>query len=396
MKYKYSLLTFLSNLPVNFLIIVQIFVLFVAANISLASVNSRSMLYTPLKPYLEQNGFFIMSNMDDESIDENIGEALSIIDRDISVAELKSYTDRYISFTVLPDEMFDSLDLPLQSGEKFKSTEKSDLPLLIVSANEEGAEVGKVLHDNAGNGYQVAAKLTDLSYFPSFHIYSIDMTYEEFYDVLDINTEQHAHFYTSESQIKNVQLAFPLRSSSAKIVTYNSEVTEEEINSDFQKLMEYGKERGDEYCFTLMNNKEIVKRSEKLLSDDFKKMLPPVASFGIIVLIGVVSCAMITSKNAAYKLAILYCCGAGKRDCIKISSGNMMIVSSLGLLAAFSALFAICSTQIPNKYGLVFNINNVILSLIIFAVLILISISVPMVLFSRNSPYDALKNEKQE
>lgn len=396
MKYKYSLLTFLSNLPVNFLIIVQIFVLFVAANISLASVNSRSMLYTPLKPYLEQNGFFIMSNMDDESIDENIGEALSIIDRDISVTELKSYTDRYISFTVLPDEMFDSLDLPLQSGEKFKSTEKSDLPLLIVSANEEGAEVGKVLHDNAGNGYQVAAKLTDLSYFPSFHIYSIDMTYEEFYDVLDINTEQHAHFYTSESQIKNVPLAFPLRSSSAKIVTYNSEVTEEEINSDFQKLMEYGKERGDEYCFTLMNNKEIVKRSEKLLSDDFKKMLPPVASFGIIVLIGVVSCAMITSKNAVYKLAILYCCGAGKRDCIRISSGNMMIVSSLGLLAAFSALFAICSTQIPNKYGLVFNINNVILSLIIFAVLILISISVPMVLFSRNSPYDALKNEKQE
>jgi ABC-type antimicrobial peptide transport system permease subunit len=341
------------------------------------------MLYSPLQTYLEKDGFFFMT--DDMDTDRN--EIMSLLDSDANVIGAKNYYDEEINYTVLDDEVFDALNLPLKSGNKFDSTDTNGLPKLIVSANTENIQSGDIVTDANGNEYQISAVLTDLSYLLNFSGYSSDMTYEDFYYTLDVNYEGYPHYYTCDTQIENLQLAYGLDSSAGSIVAYNSNVSAKNIDKDIQKISSYG---------IAVKNEDIARRSQSLLDDDFKKMIPPVFTFGIIVIIGALSCSVITSKNITYKLAVLYCCGASKSDCMKISSGNMVLITLIGSAIATVTLLAIKSSEIANTYGLVFKPNNICISLLIFVIFIFISVLIPSVYLSKNQPYDSLKNEEQE
>lgn len=372
---------FLSNISINLLIIFQIFILLISANSAIASINSRDMLYSPLKDNFEENGFYYMSYNEN-----SVEEVSSILGNGVSITTASIYSDEKIFYTVLPDEIFDKLDLPLSSGSKFKSSSSDGLPKLIVSANNDGIKVGNIISDANGNEYEIAAALTDQSYLLNFSGWDIDMTYEELYYPLDIEYEPNAHLYTCESQIKNLNIHNELSNDGCGvIVNYESSISEEQIQSDMKKLSEYG---------SVTPNKDIVRRSSALLTDDIKKMLPPVAAFGIIVLIGIISCGVITSKNMTYKLSVMYCCGASKKDCIKINSGAMLILLIIGLIAFGIAAFMLNGSSIANTYGLTFNKNNVLLTAAITALFAAISIALPGILLSKSNIYETLKNEK--
>ena len=380
-KYKYSMAAFLSNISTSLLIIFQIFILLISANSAIASINSRDMLYSPLKDNFEENGFYYMSYNEN-----SVEEVSSILGNGVSITTASIYSDEKIFYTVLPDEIFDKLDLPLSSGSKFKSSSSDGLPKLIVSANDDGIKEGDIISDANGNEYEIAAALTDQSYLLNFSGWDIDMTYEELYYPLDIEYEPNAHLYTCESQIKNLNIHNELSNDGCGvIVNYESSISEEQIQSDMKKLSEYG---------SVTPNKDIVRRSSALLTDDIKKMLPPVAAFGIIVLIGIISCGVITSKNMTYKLSVMYCCGASKKDCIKINSGAMLILLIIGLIAFGIAAFMLNGSSIANTYGLTFNKNNVLLTAAITALFAAISIALPGILLSKNNIYETLKNEK--
>lgn len=381
-KYKYSMSALLSNISISLLIILEIYILFVAANLSIASINSRDMLYSPVKDKLEKNGFFYLTNDKDSVKDVN-----SVLESDVSITEVKQYTDRKISYRILPDEIFDKLDLPIKSGEKFKSSSSEGLPKLIVSSNDKGVNTGDILSDTMGNEYEIAATLTDKSYMMSFSAWSIDMTYEDLYTTLDIKYDDHPSFYTCESQVKNLNISNNLIGRYGVIVNYESSVPQEQIQDDMKKLSPYGLTASCE---------DIARRSNQLLSDDIKKLVPPVGAFGIIVLIGIISCAVINSKNMTYKLSVMYCCGASKKDCIKINSVAMLILLFIGLAASIVTVVFLDGSFIADNYGFIFNKNNIYITAVITLLFTLISIVVPSFLLSKNKSYESLKNERMD
>ena len=57
---KYAFLIFLSKPKMYLFISFEMIILLIAVNISVGQYNSRKILYDPIKPYIEQQGFFTM------------------------------------------------------------------------------------------------------------------------------------------------------------------------------------------------------------------------------------------------------------------------------------------------------------------------------------------------
>ena len=404
MKIKYAFLSFTNYLSINLLIILEIYVLFTAVNISLGSLNSRSVLYTPLKEYIESDGFVFFGDSEsyydelmaegedgeeiteeeeeEESFGYDMDELMSTLNDSAEYTTVRSYGDSEIFYTILPDEIFDKLKLQVQTGSLFDSSEKSDYLLLIASANKDGIEKGSIVEDGNQNKYEVAAVLTDLSYLLTLSTYNYEMTYEDFYTTLDIDYDDNVFYYTSESQIKDLELLYSIDTSEIGFVTYSAQVTEEEIEADMDKLSAYG---------MTMKNELIESRSSSLIIDDFKKMIPPIAAFAMIVLIGIISTSAIISKNMTRKLAVMFCCGATKSDCVFVSSSSTILVTIIALAASALTVLALDGSDISKTYGLVFTNSNLLMTLILVLVLILISIVVSKSLVSTDKLHELLK-----
>lgn len=374
MKIKYGFLTLRSNIVIHILIMVEIFVLVTAANISAASIKNRTMLYEPLKPYLEKRGFYACS------FNEGAPDASEAFDSASSIVNIKFYYDSHIEYSILSDEIFDSLDLPLKSGRKFKAKSKGKYPKLIVSSNNEGYKKGDILTDDQGQNYEIAAVLTDLSYFLDFNTWMIDMTYKEFYHSIDIKYDDAPRFYTSESQVKDLN-GIKTEASVGMIVNYPKDTPDEIIEKDMEIMSQFG---------AATANSEIFDRSEAVIRDDIKKMFPPVIMFGVIVLLGIVSCAIITARKNISKLAVFYCCGASRADCIWINFGNMMLSVLFASAASALTLFFILRSSLPYKYGLAFSMNNLYVSLIIIVLILGISLAAPMKIISNKKVYASM------
>lgn len=381
MKIKYSFMMFLSNITIYILITLEIFVLLTAANLSVSSINSRTMLYNPVKPYLEKKGFFACSTLEETT---DLSEYLS---SEAELINLKSYNDSYIGYTIINDEIFDELNLPLKSGKKFESDKKGNYPQLIVTSNNDGYKKGDIITDVHGQEYMISAVLTDLSYFLNFNKWSADMTYRDFYYTLDIKYDDTPRFFTSESQVEELIQNRKLEASSGMIVIYPDSSSDDVIEKDKAALSEFA---------LISDNKDILRRSNVELKDDTRKILPPVLLFGIIVMLGIVSCAIITAQKNISKLVFFHLCGASRKECIWINCGNMMISVIIAYVLSASTLFFISLSNLPYKYGFVFNINNLYVFLIIGMLILGISVAVTTRIISKEKIYTLICNREKE
>lgn len=392
-KYKYSFLAILSNVSISIIIITEIFVLITAANVAVAQLNSRDMLYSPLEKDLKTRGFIYSSF--GESEDGEIEEALTgleelqnVIGDNAKYITTSNYADRAgLCYNIVPDEMFDKLDLPLKKGEKFQSDSLGDKIKFIAFEGEENIEIGSVFRDEIGNEYEVEAVVTDQSYLLSFTVWAEEMTYENFYYPLDVKYDPYPKYFTCESQIKDLADESYINAEPTTLVCYNEDVSDEQIQKDIDELSLTG-------LITL--NEDIARRSDALIKDDFKKLIPPIAAFGIIVLIGIINSSVITSKNMSYSLSVMYCCGASKRSCLKINCMTMLILLAIGLLFSVIAILLIKDSVISNTYGFVFMKNNIYPTAAITLIFAITSIIVPYKILSKNSIFDTLENAKAQ
>ena len=389
-KLFYCIQPFLTKPAISLLIVLQIFVLLGAANITLGEYNSRTMLYEPFQPYIDRQGFFINDMSGDNRLHEDKIKEIC----DFDILKLVQYStanegDVSLNITVIPDEVFDALDLPLSEGKKYNSNEPGDKAKVIVTHNTSGISAGDTVGGINDSGFEVAAMLTDPTYIMDFS-YNIEMSYEEMY----LNYESsfyngQAVFYTSESQFgkANAERRY-IHTQKMCLAAFKTPVSTEKYEAVKKALTDRG--------YLLIENDTIRERSEKILSDDFKRLMPAVFVFGIIVVIGIISCSVIGAKNQIKRLGIFYCCGAVKSSCIFISVGQTVMICIVSAAAATAALLIMRQNVLGNMLGFVFGRNNIIMSAGIMIGSIAISAIAPILLISKANPRELLTNAAQE
>ncbi len=408
--FRYSLMIFFSKAAFSLFIALEMFLLIAAANFALGQHNSHIMLYEPVKDHVERPGFLINAPAAErsplsgrlntqqltlENIKKRIGDADILTVRHFIMGE--------IDITVIPDDVFDKLRLPLEKGNIFDRHESSEAIRIIASSNGNGYDVGDRLTreqaytDPDGNYIKVGedmtaeitALLTDPTYISHFR-YSPQMSYEYMFMPVDSSYYKGKLFcYTCESEFEGSAAAKEgFTTEPCYIVSFKDNVPESEISALKLEFEGMGAK--------VIDNSVIAENSRKLLTDSFNRLLPVVLAFGIVVLIGIVSCSVIGAKTMLKKLSIFYCCGATKGCCIAVSVGQTVIISLIAVIASAGAMAGFVLSKLPNKVGFVFGPGNLIMTGAIVLAAILISAIAPVVMISKAEPRELLTETKED
>ena len=396
----YAFLSFLSKPFDSILILIQLFLLLSALNVSIAEYNSRAMLYEPLKEYIESPGFLCVAATDPNEERPDLAETKLNFDRlkalgDVNLFIQKEYYDPFnsdITVIILPDDIFDKLDLPLENGSKFKSDEQGDRISVIVTPNTKGYAAGKAFNDSFGNEFEVTALFTDPTYLLRYP-YDVEMSFESFYESFDKEFyEGTPTFVTSQSMAEKLNGKSKeciITNEQVCLLSFNSGVSDEQINKACRQLDE---DKQIEFIKTSL----IRKRSEKILSDDIKRLIPAVCAFAVIVVIGLVSCSVISAKNTMKKLVVFYCCGASKASCALITVMQMIVICLISGILTAAALAFYSDSAYSDKIGFVFRQNNIYISIGVIAASIIISAAAPIIMTYRSQPREMLINSDEE
>lgn len=382
---KYSLYAIKTRPLDCLLIFLQLTVMLTALCIAIAQFNSRYMLYAPLDDMLSRKGFICVSDINDDDkspdlIEQRIDTAKLKALGDVDIWQQSSYfggEGSQLNASVISDIFFDKLTLPLTEGRHFKSDEQSDMPLLYVTPNSKGIKAGSILDDGCGNRWKVAGVLTDKTYIPHLS-FDRSGSYENFYYTYDTDFEEgEPMFYTSEAMVKKLpeNTGFATDEQFA-IVTFNSDISEQEYAAARQKL-------DDDKDIAYTEVESIYKRSRKILSDDLKRLIPAVCVFGIVVLIGMISCSVISTKAIMGKLAVFCCCGATRRQCTLITAGQMLIITAAALTATAVCIWVMSISAYAGDIGFVLRENNIFGILAAAGTAGIISIIPPIVMIKR-------------
>ena len=306
-----------------------------------------------------------------------------------SVLEQKTYSYAGTDVIILPDDIFDKLRLPISKGNLFTSSDRSDNIKVIMTPNAESFSLGSVFAATENANFEVAAVLTDPTYVPIFP-YSDGMGFEQFY--MNYESEYYCrkpYFFTSESVLRRKEIdERQLHVSNIAMVFFDKEKSEDEYQSIIKQL--------DDSGVPTIDNSSILKRSQKVLTDDFKRRIPPVIAFSVIVLIGVISCSLMITRSMLNKLTIFYCSGATKKECITIAVLQTVIIDICAFVLAFVSIGVIYLTTISNKLGFVLRTNNFRLSALILAATLIISAFAPILLISKANPIELLTKTNNE
>ena len=388
---RYSLRLLLSKIGFSLLIVVEITMLLTVANIAQAQHNSRTMLYDPIAPYIKKQGFICSLPFDEMGTGEDASANIDTLKTipSAKVIEQKKYTSNGIDVIVVPDEMFDSLRLPVESGNLFKSTDSSKRIKLICTPNSKEYYQDMIFTDAQDHNFEISAVLTDPTYIPQFS-YTLGMSYEDLYINYDSQYyEQLPYLFTCESMMKNGGIASSeLSGGSIALVYFEERIPQDQYNDLKQKL--------NDLNISTIDNASIEKRSQKILNDDLKRSLPPIAAFSVIIVIGIISCSLMITKEMMYRLVIFYCCGATKKDCILISLSQMVLIMLCSMILSTFTLIIIKSTVLSNKIGFVLKANNIRITLLIVLGCLFISFLAPILLISKNEPRSLLVNSSEK
>ena len=124
--------------------------------------------------------------------------------------------------------------------------------------------------------------------------------------------------------------------------------------------------------------------------------MPPIAAFSVIIVIGIISCSLMITKEMMDRLVIFYCCGATKKDCILISLSQMVLIMLCSMILSTFTLIIIKSTVLSNKIGFVLKANNIRITLLIVLGCLFISFLAPILLISKNEPRSLLVNSSEK
>lgn len=393
MKYfRFAFLSIYDNIKVNVLMVAEILVILLGVNVIVGGYNNRNMLYKPYYNLLNNyTGWYIASDTDENTgellIDEMKGDLEEI--RMYDFPENIEFNNQRIAakITICPDEIIDKLKMPVYSGKW--ETSSNDKTVCIAAPNTFGVNVGdKISSPLFSNEITVSAILTDPCYLPSFSGWNTMDGIENFY-------QKYSTIYYGKENENSQQLEILMSSSEfsetgiditdtqQSLIIYDKNPTAENTNHN-EKIIHDNYQSGISFS-------DIKKRTEMSIDNILRKYIPIAVSAFIVILIGIISCTAINTLRQTKNYGTLFICGMRWSDCIKICAAYTTIIMICSVSLAIAAASVCKIFNISAYFGLTFQWNNVIISILILTVMLLLNLIIPAFIIRHKTPVEIIK-----
>ena len=382
MKYlRVSLIALMSRFKYNIVIVLQLVIVICIVNILIGSLNSRQMLIDPYKGMIDQQGFYFLDLLSNESEMPQLNKCAQYL----TIRQAPSSLPSGESFKViiLPDDFIKGLHLPLSEEKQI------DEPSAILFRNNNSYHAGDKIAFNCGTApceLYVSGILTDISYIPDFtkmnYVEDINMFYHRV--TKGITTGMYA--LISESDYSklgfNVQEAFK---QPGMIVYYPETICDADYKSDRVVLDDIGWTR---------ELSDIYNMSMDTINDMYRKYIPLAIIIVMIIIVGVVFSIGIQTVRQLNNYSVYYLCG--------LKWSNTMFINLLcnNILTIFSSIlsaiiiFTVDVTGYAAEFGLVFNNINLIASIVLIVIILTVSAIAPMIIVFKQQPAELLRKMK--
>lgn len=386
MKYfRFAFMSIYDNIKVNILMVAEILVILLGVNIIVGSYNNRNMLIEPYSQILKKTGWY-MAN------DKNIVNDEPLLDHfqgDLKQIRIESYLDNMgnipIRIKIVPDEIIDNMKLSVQSG-KWQTNSEKDI-VCISAPNIYGITVGDTIKTATIKGIKVTAILTDPCYIPDYSSWSSNGGIENFYSkystVYYDNSVDNNELILIMSQSEFAETGLKVNSFNFKFILYDENPTIESTAHNEQVIK-------DNYSIGVPLS-SIKYRAELDIKNLLKKYIPIAASAFIVILIGIISCTAINTLRQTKNYGTLFICGMRWSDCIKICAAYTTIIMICSVSLAIAAASVCKIFNISAYFGLTFQWNNVIISILILTVMLLLNLIIPAFIIRHKTPVEIIK-----
>ena len=371
----------------------------IVGNLTIAVYNSRSAFYEPYKDILTRDGFvFIGRGQGNYDAEMKIKLTLDSLEGDVTVINnygLQLVTEdaafiRHIE--AIDNGIFSKLNLPLAEG-RWASSEKNtsgEIEAVVYRAgdnNDTRLTLGNVIDGTInekpckikivgiiGNG-QYAPVLTN-----SIRGRSEANSVMNFYDTLS-DKDEGCRFFVSASADEALSDPHNI-AMTVNFCFYNSEPGADVRQRNNEKIMGISKN------ISLLS--EYNENTLAYINEQYIKLLPILLCVFVIVLAELICSAAMNTKRQLHNYGIFFLCGCNWSGCLKFSFAYSLLILAGGFLSGSAAFLIFRKSEYADLFERYFAENNFI-TIIIAAVMLLLSLVIPFFMVRRTSPVKTIK-----
>ena len=405
---------FRKNIVMNLFTILQMIAVLVMIAVMVSSTCIRYQYYTLFEKYFHSKGIFVKY---DTYANLNPGKSAftDMINNEELKNELSNANDVLACHGVMaydnenPDNTFLSLSYDdaiitaftpeLQKGRWLKTGKETDVIETVVSENAYGWNVGDTIEiyfpnfpDAIPASVQIVGMLKENAKIPGGYIASEgEKDFNDFYYPYSYEIEQMPALLFSYSTLRNLNTGIPRDSdydviqalSSSVIITYPDDVSDDIIEQDISKVLQYS----GGYAISL---DELNNNSMRYLHRQLYNLLPIILVLFILVSVSSISSSALSTRRRLRDYAVYYINGLQWGHCIWINFVQSVITSVIAVIAAFGVLLCIRFTPFQNQIKIIWNPYLFASMGGIIILYFLISMIMPLIIIGKNTPKQIL------
>ena len=396
--FKLAGMSISQNLFASIGIILQLTVMFVLVNVIIGSINSRAILSESYSGILDKQGWYLMYSDPEYSHNDMIDvrnkaiESLNEKPEILTVWNLDGLIGMDMSFPVriviVSDTYFEKLKLPV--SQSVNSGDRVYMFPYKVKIN-----AGDQCSVNYGEGlslkctFTVTDILSDPSYVPNYNSWNINQSVNDLYMKISGETEERSYVIMSRTKSEKLQIdERAMIGNFGAIAYYPDEIKPEEYDEMTKKLIEAK--------MSVSRLSGIKEKADSMYAEDLKKYTPTVIVIILIVMMGTAGSAAIQTLREMKKYAVYYLCGLKMRRMILVDVSKTVMLLSSSLLLCGAVLSVLNTNTFSSKFGMVFNYNNLYVTLLLAALTLFSSILLPFILLRKASPVDTMRRIKND
>ena len=398
MKYlKYGFYSVVNKFFFNVLIILELAAILVVGNMAIAAYNSRSVFYEPYKDILTQDGFvFIGKGMGIYDKELTIKNMCDSFEGDVTVINnygLELITDDpfFKKFIVSIDKgIFSKIKLPLAEG-RWANSEKNgngEIEAVIFRGkdkDDERTKLGSVINGTVNDKpckIKIVGVIGEEQYIPSLavNVGINSSNVMNFYLVPLISRE--SMLFVSASADETLSDSHFI-SGAISFMYYNSPPSDDIRQRNQEKLMANSKH--------LSPLSEYNKNSLDYINEQYIKLLPILICVFVIVLAELICSVAMNTRSQMRNYGIYFLCGCRWKDCLKISLSYSLIILIGGCIVGTTAFLVFQNSEYTTMFEQNLAVNNIYITLIIAAVILILSLVIPFMQIHKTSPVETIK-----
>lgn len=381
-----------KHIGMSILIILQTVCILVGSNILLASYQQQFTLVKPFSKWLDSDGYYVIGLDETGSNNKTLFESLEgewervQYYRETTFNMYDNNKLYPIKVLVYDNEFWDNYSPLLKKGKWQKSDIIEDSPWCIATPNMFGTEL---LLPDADTNLKVNGIMGDLCYIPLNKSWSKNGSIaENFYSVFSTKRDETINILMPESQWN--QLGLPndiLYSPRFEIIISKHELSDEAKSYNDKIFKEFGEPAIPMSTLNLRAKADIKNR--------LQRFLPLLLAQLTITLFGLLCVSAIQTLSDEKTFSIFGLCGMNrkKRLLINLSEYGLLLIISCSI--TYIVYFVTKNAGMHTKYGLLFSMNNLILSAVLVGLLLLISITAPFIITRNKRLADQLRRETE-